>query len=224
MIFALDIETIPNAAMVPFLPEPEISAVLKDPAKIAAARAEAKLEQVSKMALDPMTGRVCACALVGVDGADDFSSVAVATGTDDECELALLAMIFTALGRKDARIVTFNGMFFDIPYLYKRAMILGLPLGEYGTPPLSAWTKRYSTDRHCDIARVWYGWGPAKKGENLDLVASMVLKESKMEIDVTTFPELMTTEEGRNKIGEYCLKDTELTWRLWKKMEGYLFV
>lgn len=222
MIFALDIETIPNAAMVPFLPEPEISKVLKDPAKIAAARAEAKLEQVSKMALDPMTGRVCACALVGVDGADDFSSVAVATGTDDECELALLAMIFTALGRKDARIVTYNGMGFDIPFLYKRAMILGLQLGEYGAPPMTAWTKRYSTDRHCDLMKVWTGWD--NKYEKLDNVANMVLRERKTEIDVTTFPELMTTEEGRNKIGEYCLKDTELTWRLWKKMEGYLFV
>ena len=137
MIFTLDIETIRNAAMVPFLPEPEISKVLKDPAKIAAARAEAKLEQMSRMALDPMTGRVCACALVGVDGAEDFSSVAVATGTDDECELALLAMIFTALGRKDARIVTYNGMGFDIPFLYKRAMILGLQLGEYGARALA---------------------------------------------------------------------------------------
>jgi predicted PolB exonuclease-like 3'-5' exonuclease len=222
MIFALDIETIPNAAMVPFLPEPEISKVLKDPAKIAAARAEAKLEQTSKMALDPMTGRVCACALVGVDGADDFSSVAVATGTDDECELALLAMIFTALGRKDARIVTYNGMGFDIPFLYKRAMILGLQLGEYGAPPMTAWTKRYSTDRHCDLMKVWTGWD--NKYEKLDNVANMVLRERKMEIDVTTFPDLMKTEDGRNKIGEYCLKDTELTWRLWKKMEGYLFV
>ena len=222
MIFTLDIETIRNAAMVPFLPEPEISKVLKDPAKIAAARAEAKLEQMSRMALDPMTGRVCACALVGVDGAEDFSSVAVATGTDDECELALLAMIFTALGRKDARIVTYNGMGFDIPFLYKRAMILGLQLGEYGAPPMTAWTKRYSTDRHCDLMKVWTGWD--NKYEKLDNVVNMVLRERKIEIDVTTFPELMLTEEGRNKIGEYCLKDTELTWRLWKKMEGYLFV
>ena len=157
MIFAIDIETIPNPDCIPFLHPPEISKVLKDPAKIAAARAEAKEEQVSKMALDAMTGRVCACALVGVDGSDDFSSVAVATGTDDASEMALLAMIFTALGRKDTRIVTYNGMGFDLPFLYKRAMILGLQLGEYGAPPLTAWTKRYSTDRHCDLMKVWTG-------------------------------------------------------------------
>jgi predicted PolB exonuclease-like 3'-5' exonuclease len=222
MIFAIDIETIPNPDCIPFLPPPEISKVLKDPAKIAAARAEAKEEQVSKMALDAMTGRVCACALVGVDGSDDFSSVAVATGTDDASEMALLAMIFTALGRKDTRIVTFNGMGFDLPFLYKRAMILGLELHEYGAPPLTAWTKRYSTDRHCDLMQVWTGWN--SKYEKLDNVANMVLRERKIEIDVTTFPELMKTEEGRQKIGEYCQKDTELTWRLWRKMEGYLFV
>lgn len=222
MIFALDIETIPNTDCIPFLPEPEISKVLKDPAKIAAAKSEAKQEQQAKMALDAMTGRVCCFAGVGESGGEPFSCMATANGTDDASEAALIGMIFTALGRKDARIVTYNGMGFDLPFIYKRAMILGIQLGEFGAPPLSTWTKRYSTDRHCDLMQVWCGWN--NKYEKLDNVAAMVLRERKIEIDVTTFPELMQTKEGRDKISEYCLKDTELTWRLWKKMEGYLFV
>ncbi len=56
-----DIETIPNTSMIRRLPKLEIKAGnLKDPAKIAEKEAAARAEQIDKMALSPLYGRICA--------------------------------------------------------------------------------------------------------------------------------------------------------------------
>ena len=49
MIITLDIETVPNADIIPFLPEPEVKlGNLKDPMKIAEKKAEAKPKKEAK--------------------------------------------------------------------------------------------------------------------------------------------------------------------------------
>jgi predicted PolB exonuclease-like 3'-5' exonuclease len=224
MIIALDIETIPNVDAIPFLPEPKISKTLKDPAKIAAAQAEAKADQIADMALSPLTGRVCCFAIVGVEaGVPKEMTETILSAHDDE-ELPLIQGIMRVLGAEETRIVTWNGIGFDLPFIYKRAMILGVDPANFGAPPLHAWTKRYDTTRHYDLMKIWSGWASGADGfVKLDTVAAMVLKERKTEIDVTTFAVLLKTQEGRNKIAEYCLQDTRLTWRLFEKMNGFLF-
>jgi DNA polymerase elongation subunit (family B) len=226
MIAAFDIETIPNPAAAAFLPEPEAAKNLKDPAKIAADIAEKKQNQVSRMALDPLTGRICAYAMVSTGEAPGELSrfVEVLSGTPgDDDERAMVQAIMRALGSEDMRLATWNGANFDLPYVYKRALILGVDPAHFGAPPLSAWTKRYSTDRHFDLMQIWSNWG-SHEYTKLDLVAGMVLGERKAEVDVTTFPEMLKTEAGCEAIASYCVKDTELTWRLFERMSGFLFV
>jgi len=220
MIIALDIETIGNPEAVPFLPEVKAHGRLKDPAKIAEDIAQKKADQVAELALDPLTGRVCAYATVGKLGADVAEYAASIDDADDENERKLIQEIMAILGIKDVRIVTWNGAGFDLPYVYKRALVLGVDPGHFGAPPLSAWTKRYNTDRHYDLMQIWGGWRDFVK---LDTVAGLVLRERKTEIDVTTFAELIKTGEGREKIMGYCLQDTRLTWRLFERMNGFLF-
>jgi hypothetical protein len=59
MFYAFDIETMPNSSKLDSLPEPEIkTGNLKDPAKIEEKRAEARAEQIGKMALNPLYGRI----------------------------------------------------------------------------------------------------------------------------------------------------------------------
>jgi hypothetical protein len=70
--------------------------------------------------------------------------------------------------------------------------------------------------------QVWSNWG-SHEYTKLDLVAAMVLKERKVEVDVTTFAELIKTPEGGAAIAAYCVKDTELTWRLFERFSGFLF-
>lgn len=224
MIVAIDIETVGNPDAAALMPEPEIKAGnLKDPAKIAEKMAAAKAEQLSKAALDPLTARIICYAAVGEIGNDEEIAVETADAPTDDAERALVQSIMEMLGSKGIRIVTWNGIGFDLPMIYKRAMILGIDPGNFGAPPLTAWTKRYSTDRHYDLMQIWGGWSSMGFAK-LDTVAGMVLGERKTDgIDVATFADVMQTEEGRAKISEYCLQDTRLTWRLWKRFNGVMF-
>ncbi len=224
MIFALDIETCGNPDMLPLLPEPECTdSRIKDPVKIAAHIAAKKESQVADMALDPLTGRVICFAAVGSDGSETtLEHVRIAESLSDDEERKLVQDMMTMLGTPETRVVTWNGVNFDLPYIYKRAMILGVDPANFGAPPLSAWTKRYAADKHFDLMQIWGGWS-SQGYEKLDTVARMVLKEAKAAADVTTFAALMQTKEGRDSIAAYCLQDTRLTWRLFERFNGFLF-
>jgi predicted PolB exonuclease-like 3'-5' exonuclease len=217
MIAAFDIETIPNQNVIPFLPEPKVDSRLKDPAKIAAAETEARQKQFDGMALDPLTGRVLCYALVS----GSYEIAETITEPTDAQESNLLQGLFEVLGKDDCRLVTWNGIGFDLPYVYKRAVVLGIDPATYGAPPLTAWTARYKTDRHYDLMQIWGGWRDFVK---LDTVAGLILGKKKIEVDVTAFIEQMQTEGGRKEILDYCVQDTRLTWELFERMLGTLFV
>ena len=67
-------------------------------------------------------------------------------------------------------------------------------------------------------------WGAWRDFVKLDTVAGLVLGEKKIETDFALFLEFIETAEGRAKLGEYCLQDTRLTWRLFERMNGTMFV
>jgi DNA polymerase elongation subunit (family B) len=221
MFYAFDIETMPNSSKLDSLPEPEIkTGNLKDPAKIEEKRAEARAEQIEKMALNPLYGRICAAVFVapGMDG--ELEAARFAAGDDDEEEALLIADCFRVLAADCARIVTWNGMGFDFPFLFKRALILGIPLN--GVPVLAHWCKRYTTGSHIDLMQVWGNWN-TQGFEKLDNVAGLVIDDRKIEIDFREFPELIKTEEGKQKILDYCEQDVRLTYRLFERFNGILF-
>jgi DNA polymerase elongation subunit (family B) len=127
------------------------------------------------------------------------------------------------LGNEEIRIVTWNGIGFDLPMIYKRAMILGVEPANFGAPPLPTWTKRYNTDRHYDLMQIWGGWS-SQGWAKLELVAQMILGEHRADIPYDQVPELIKTEEGRKQVLDGCLNHTRLTWELWKKFNGTMFV
>lgn len=217
MITAFDIETIPNTEALKLMPEPEVkTGNLKDPAKIAEKIAEAKREQVEKAALDPLTARVACAAFVSEKG----SSVSVMSSLTDVGETLIIQAIMNELAKDGIRIATWNGAGFDLPMVYKRAMILGIDPRNFGAPPLTTWTKRYNTDRHFDLMQIWCAYNGFAK---LDTVSKMVIGEKKIECDVTLISDMIQTEDGRLAVAEYCQKDTELTFRLFNRFNGTLF-
>ena len=219
---ALDIETIPNTSAIPLLPEPEVTdSRLKDPAKIAAHLDAKRAKQVADMALDATTGRICAFAITEIRG-NEQEFYRVIESECDEAEAEIVTELLGILAMPELRLVTWNGIGFDIPYIYKRAMLLSF-FGSVpaGVPPLTYWTKRYSVTPHCDLMQVWTGGSGYAK---LDTVARLMFGgEGKIEIDYTTFPELIKTEKGRQDLGRYNLQDSRLTARIFERASGCLF-
>lgn len=218
MFYAFDIETMRNGSLVGSLPEPEVKAGnLRDPEKIAAKQAEAKAAQIEKMALNPLYGRICAAVFYN----PEQPKIELVAGDSDEEEKLLLAECFKILQRDNLHIVTWNGMNFDLPFLFRRALILDVPIGD--TPVLSFWTRKFEThSAHLDLMQVWAGWN-SQNYTKLDEVGAVVAHDRKIEIDFHDFPELVKTNEGRTKLLAYCAQDTVLTWKIMEKFNRVMF-
>lgn len=215
MDIAFDIETIPNRSMIERMPEPEIkTGNLKDPAKIAEKIAEAKAEQIGRMALSPLYGRVCAW--VGAEDENAMSFDCIREESDAE-EARVIELVFTIIAGK--RVVTYNGNGFDLPFVYRRAVMLGIDIRQYGVPTLAEMTARYNNKHHIDLMQVWCGFGNFEK---LDNIAKALLEDQKIEIDFRDFPELIQTPEGRERLIAYCQQDVMLTMKLWNRIAGIL--
>jgi predicted PolB exonuclease-like 3'-5' exonuclease len=217
---SFDIETIPNPSMVEKLPPPKASyGNTKDPEKRAVIDAEAKQKQIDNMALSPFYGRVCACSFAVGEKVE--SSVIAEISDKDEIALIEFALGNLVVGQAETNaIVSYNGMGFDFPFLYKRAMILRVMLPER-CPPLRYWTKRYSNTPHCDLMQELSGWNQAQYA-SLDESASVIIGKKKTERDYKTFSELITSGRGK-EISDACSADAALTYELWEAVQNYLF-
>jgi len=217
--FALDIETIPNHDMIEYLPEPELKlGNLKDTVKIFEKKEEAKQKQIDTMALDPFFGRVACYSIVG----EDFESEEMIVGFSDEDEELVVDTLLTEIRdivSKGDRIVTWNGCSFDLPYIYKRACILGVEMPDR-CPTISELTYRYSTHPHCDLMHLMNGYQGFGK---LDTASKIILKNTgKIDFDVTKIADEIKNGNG-DKVQEYCTRDTRITYQLFEKIQPYFF-
>ena len=200
---AIDIETMPNPDMICRLPEPTLKlGNVKDPEKIAIKKEEAKKAQIDKMALSPLWGEI-AC----IGYCDENNSTC-----DIEEEKEMITNFLKTV--VDKQIVTYNGKSFDLPFIYKRGIILGVE--GCTIPALNIFVDRYkSQPRHIDVMEQFCGYGQYEK---LDILGDVLLGENKLDFDFKKIPELLQTKEGKYILVEYCLKDCYLTWNLAKKM------
>ncbi|HUX57169.1 MAG TPA: ribonuclease H-like domain-containing protein [Bacteroidales bacterium] len=213
--YAIDIETIPNPEMLHLLPEPEVAlGNLKDPIKIEAKIADAKQKQIDNMALNPLYGKICC---IGYYSEEDGKGCYI---DNDETKIItnVMSEIFDAKNRNSTQIITWNGCNFDVPFIFKRALLLGIPTTTY----LGMWVTRYSNTPHADLMQIWSNWS-FQGYTKLDDMSSVLLGEKKIDIDFRTFPELMKTQGGMDAISEYCLEDCRLTYSIFKKFNGVLF-
>ena len=198
-ILAIDIETMPNPEMIEFLPEVKAAGNLKDPDKIAADIEAKQAEQIEKMALSPLYGKI---ACIGYYG-EDYKEVMLADET---------SMIQTVLTRcEDFPIFTWNGKGFDFEFIIKRGVILGL----CSLLDLEKFTDKYKAVNHIDLMEKWCGYGKFAK---LDDIAKAVLGVGKEEgFNVKEIPKLMETATGQELIKRYCLTDCQRTYELARK-------
>lgn len=133
----LDIETIPaqDAAAREYLAaNVRAPSNYKDPGKIAAAKAEAAAKAVDQSVFDGWFGRI-ACLSYAFD---DNEPVTRSTGPRLEHEAITIRNLFDALTGNDIQvtIVGHNVAGFDVPFITRRAVQLGIAL-----PPAHRWPR-----------------------------------------------------------------------------------
>lgn len=204
-ILAIDIETMPNPEMISKLPEVVADSRLKDEEKIKADIEKKKAEQIEKMALSPLYGKI---ACIGYYG-NGFKNVDILE------EKEMLEVLMSLIKNEEDIFYTWNGTSFDWDFIIKRGIILGVD--GYDLKLLESIRSKRNAN-FVDLMEKWCGYGKLTK---LNDVASILLNgECKEEFDVKEIPELIKTTTGKEMIRRYCLQDCKLVYDLAKKM-GY---
>lgn len=198
----IDIETVPDIGVLDKLPEPNIDSRIKDPDKVIKALESARVSQVEKMALNPLTAKI---ACIGYYN-ETIQEV------DIDSEKNMLDNAWDKI--KSLKVISYNGLNFDIPFIFKRGIINGC---DWATiPNMKQYTDKFkSASKHIDLMNEWCAYGQFEKLDNL---ASFLLNDKKVEFDYREIPQLLESEEGKQKLKEYCLQDCALTWKLAKKL------
>jgi DNA polymerase elongation subunit (family B) len=197
-----------------------------------ASRATKREDILRQFNLWPLTAQVVCIAMLNADSlrgqvlftAEDYEPDAEEAGPVefvpcvDEVELLTA---FWDVARHYDDIATFNGRGFDVPFLYLRSAVLGVPISKKN------WLGyRYAVEPHCDLAEqlTFYGVSGregAARRFNLDFYCKAFGIDSPKAHGVTGMDVSQLVAEGKfREIAEYCLRDVHATvqlYRLWKE-------
>lgn len=132
----------------------------------------------------------------------------------NESERELLLEFKALLDKKKWILCAHNGKEFDFPYLCRRMLIQGIGLPE----PLQLAGKKPWELRHLDTMELWK-FGDYKHYTRLELLASIFgIESSKGDLDGSQVNATFHLEKDIEKIKTYCLKDVEVTARIYLAM------
>lgn len=136
----------------------------------------------------------------------------------NESEKELLQEFSALLDKKKWVLCAHNGKEFDFPYICRRMLIQGIPLPE----PLQISGKKPWEVRHLDTMELWK-FGDYKHYTRLELLASVFgIPSSKDDLDGNQVNSTFHLENDLEKIKKYCLKDVEVTARVYLAMNPQL--
>ena len=139
-----------------------------------------------------------------------FRSKVFAQEEEKETLLELKAL----LDKKKWILCAHNGKEFDFPYLCRRMLIQGIALPE----PLQLAGKKPWEIRHLDTMELWR-FGDYKYYTRLELLAAAFgIPSSKEGIDGSEVNPTYYQEKNIEKIKNYCLRDVEVTARIYLAM------
>jgi DNA polymerase elongation subunit (family B) len=139
-----------------------------------------------------------------------FRSKVFAQEEEKETLLELKAL----LEKKKWILCAHNGKEFDFPYLCRRMLIQGIPLPE----PLQLAGKKPWEIRHLDTMELWR-FGDFKHYTRLELLAAAFgIPSSKESMDGSEVNPTYYQEKNLEKIKNYCLRDVEVTAKIYLAM------
>ena len=207
---AFDIETGPTKNALSYFSRSDVKlGNLKDINKIEAKLAEAEDEFLDKAALSPITGKVLAVGLT--DGA-------VHEVLTYESEKEIITETLERIGSQlmqQRPVVGWNIIKFDFPFLFKRAMMLGVPW------PKHIWDlkKGYAHSQIIDLMRYW-NMGDWKEMTKMDTVNRFLCGFGKPSgVTGADFARLFNgSPEEREKAIDYALNDVKILDSLTRRM------
>jgi DNA polymerase elongation subunit (family B) len=214
----LDIETQANPESCALMPEPEAPANYTDPVKIERYKAEKRAELIDKAALDPDYGQILSIGghiinttwiFINRDAFPDYHNSVFVQAISEPDMLDLFWRHFA-----DCRgvCVGYNILSFDLPYLLRRSMALGV-----GVPCLPV-LARYRTEPVTDLMQILYNWG-SDRYKGLKQVAKLYgLPVECPEVDGSQVKNLSAEE-----LIAYQVSDVKLTVALYQRMNGIYF-
>ncbi|AWW30370.1 3'-5' exonuclease [Echinicola strongylocentroti] len=120
------------------------------------------------------------------------------------------------LEKKHWTLCAHNGKEFDFPYLCRRMLINRVPLPEV----LQMAGKKPWEIRHIDTLELWK-FGDYKHYTRLELLAAIFdIPSSKDNIDGSEVNEVFYKQKDLKSIAIYCLKDVEVTARIYLAYQG----
>jgi len=216
---AIDIETEANPDLIASIPEPEVAVGnLKDPIKIAEKQAQARIDQVAKMALDPHYGRILSIGLARTEP----TTIMRGEQNPEASEQDILIRAWEIIGNHAGGYATFNGSIFDIPFMVRRSMLLGvpvvkLPCGKYQTADCKA--------EHLDVYNLLANGdsNPLRLPRTLAYFAKSLLNRvCPHDVDHAALGQLFASgPDGRQVVAEINQWDAESTLLLAELCERY---
>lgn len=198
-----DIETGPAEDALQFEPQFEASKVLKDPVKIAADIADKRAAWWDKLALSALTGEVLA---IGWAGDDDDVTIITQTSTVTEEDVIRSFWNATVSAEK---LVGFNSNAFDLPFLWRRSMKLGIRIPDGIFEP-----NRRLFATNIDLMERWC-WFDNQARVSLDNLAKFFGFKPKLG-NGKYFAELMRTDI--EEAVAYLVHDVKLTRAIGRRM------
>jgi predicted PolB exonuclease-like 3'-5' exonuclease len=234
IIACFDIETIPDQNIPPeCLPILDLEDVkygnAKDPVKRQAIleekQADFETNKIKSMSLTPGLAQVCTFVGMKYDTETELfikESIQVTkeyNGDDLEAITEGWGFIQKAYMER-IPLVSFNGIGFDLPILWHRAMIQDIPVDPFMYARL---TPRYGGPFHYDLLGILAGWTIDKmKGKNLNFFLNRFKLGNKTDgMDGSKVYEAWQLGEYQ-KIQEYCENDVLMTCKLFQRVEPWI--
>lgn len=225
-VLFFDIETCANPENLALMPEPKAPGNLKDPAKIAAAIEEKKAELIANAALDPDYGKVLSIGYAF--GADRAITVTVAGDklSEERIDLSgeivqhtytlsendLIEDFWDAFASCRGNCVGYNILGFDLPYLMRRSMYLGVKV------PIMPALARYRVEPVTDLMMILCNWD-TYKAKGLKQVARLLGIPNDCPDADGSQVKGMAPEQLR----AYQVSDVKLNIALFERMNGVYF-
>lgn len=165
------------------------------------------------MSTSPYFGKIVCIGLHIIGPFETSGSTTSLIGSESD----ILKSFWNILKDKNLTYVSYNGLSFDVPFIVKRSMHHGIKVTNRSFLNL----KRFQTSPHFDVKEIISSWD-RYAAPTLHLACDLVGVPTPKSGDVKADGVYDAYKAGEiDKIAEYCVKDVEATYAVYKALQGY---